>query len=95
MEKMKKQNNVFLKHIIVPSIFTILFLINAALPKTVLGCANRGLVAISIAFTSIFAAVFTVLMALKKRKYNKDESTWWVISTFILIMPTIALLILA
>lgn len=92
---MKRQPQAIVYHVILPAIPTVVFLINAALPKTTLGCANRGLVAIIIAFISIAAAFYTVIMAFKKRISNQSESVWWIISTLILIIPTIALLILA
>jgi hypothetical protein len=93
-EAMKKQSQILLYHIIFPMTLTLLFFLNAALPRTTLGCANRGLVAIVLAFTCILAALFTAIMALKKRISNESESIWWIISTLILVIPVIALLLL-
>lgn len=89
----KKHTQLMFYYVILPATLTVL--LNAALPKTTLGCANRGLVAFTIAIISVLAAFFTIIMASKKRISNKSESDWWIISTLILIIPVIALLILA
>jgi len=92
---MQQDDQIIFKHIVVPAILNLLFFINAALPITVLGCANRGLVALAIAFICIMAAFYAVIMALKNSTANKAEARWWIISTLILIIPVLGLLILA
>lgn len=82
-------------HIIIPALFSILFFINAALPKTTLGCANRGIVAMAIAVASIMMALVTVIIGLKLRISKDPRSFWWIITTLILMIPSIALIYLA
>lgn len=84
----------FIRHVGYPLIMTVLFFINAAVPATVLGCANRGWVALGIAFCSGIAALVTVGIALKGRISGEPESHWWALSTVVLTIPLIALLIL-
>lgn len=81
------------KHVVIPLLPSILFFINAAMPVTVLGCANRGWVALSLALLSLLAAIYTVVIALRTRK--SPESVWWIISTLLLMVPALALLVLA
>ncbi len=82
-------------HIFLPALFSVLFFINAALPKTTLGCANRGIVAIVIAAASILMALATVIIGLKLRISKDPLSLWWIITTLILMIPPIALIYLA
>jgi hypothetical protein len=92
---MKNNTRKILYHVILPAILSVLFFINAALPITVLGCANRGLVAMAIAVISGLVALATVIIALKQRASGNSESIWWITSTLILIIPIIALIKLA
>lgn len=87
------KNNTKMK-VMFPAILSIIFFINAALPVTVLGCANRGLVAIIIALISGIAALVTAIIAMKIRMSGESESTCWIISTLIFTIPVIALIIL-
>ena len=64
---MKNNTRKILSHVILPVILSVLFFINAALPITVLGSANRGLVAFAIALISGLVALATVIIALKQR----------------------------
>ena len=81
-------------HLALPLSLVVLFFINAALPKTVLGCANRGWVALGLAGITVLAAFYTVIQALRISRTDRRKSTWWIISTVILMTPTIALLFL-
>jgi Na+/phosphate symporter len=82
-------------HAVLPTVLTALFFINAALPVSVLGCVNRGLIAFMIALFSGLAALGTVIIALKRRLSGNPDSNWWIISTLILTIPVVALIILA
>ena len=65
---MTERDQLLLRHIVLPAALTLLFFVNAALPVTVLGCANRGLVAIIVAIISILAALFSAIMAMKRTR---------------------------
>lgn len=82
-------------HLALPTLAVLLFFINAALPVTVLGCFNRGLVALIIAFTTILAGLGTAVMALKTSRSDREGAKWWIVSTLILVIPSIALMFLA
>lgn len=90
-------------HVIVPAIMPTLFFIVALTPVTVLGCLLRGLIAMLISLVSGLAALAAAIIATRGRtkggsrgKVRYDEnSIWWVLSTLILVIPVIAMIILA
>lgn len=84
-----------LYHIAIPSIMPILFLVIAATPVEVLGCRNRGLIAFVIALISGLASLGTAIVAVRGRMRNDPDSISWIITSLILVIPVIALLILA
>ena len=82
-------------HIIIPIMMPVLFLIIASTPIEVLGCALRGLIAVLIALISGLAALVTVIVGLRGRIRQDKNSVWWVLSTLILVIPVIAMIVLA
>ena len=82
-------------HIIIPIMMPVLFLIIASTPIEVLGCALRGLIAVLIALISGLAAFVTVIVGLRGRIRQDKNSVWWVLSTLILVIPVIAMIVLA
>lgn len=91
---METRNHKINCHIVVPALPALLFFVNAALPKTFLGCANRGWVALVIALVTAVAALISVSVAVRKRMANETDSQWWIITTLILMISPVALLIL-
>ena len=84
-----------LNHIITPAMMAVLFFIVASTPVEVLGCFVRGLIALLIALISGLAALAAVIIGLKGRARHDKNSIWWVISTLILVIPVVAMIILA
>ncbi len=82
-------------HLILPGIMPALFLAVALTPVEVLGCFFRGLIAMLIALASGLAALVAAIMGLKGRVQYDKNSVWWVLSTLILVIPVIAMVILA
>jgi hypothetical protein len=82
-------------HVIVPAVMPVLFLIVASTPVEVLGCFVRGLITLVIALISGLAALAMVIIGAKGRVRNDKDSIWWVISTLILVIPVIAMIVLA
>ena len=83
------------RHILLPALMPIAFFILAQIPVHVIGCRNRGILALLIALTSGIAAIGTSVIGLRERMRGNPDSTRWIISTLILTMPVIALIILA
>jgi hypothetical protein len=82
-------------HIIIPALLPAIFLVIARTPVEVLGCRTRGLTALLIALVSGLAALVTAMRGAKERARGHGNATWWVVSTLILVLPVIALIILA
>jgi hypothetical protein len=86
-------------HVIVPAVMPVLFLIVASTPVEVLGCFVRGLIALVIALISGLAALGAAIIGTKggaKGRARHDRNRiWWVISTLILVIPVIAMIVLA
>jgi hypothetical protein len=82
-------------HVILPAAMPVLFFVVALTPVEVLGCLVRGLIALLIALISGLAALVAVIIGLKGRVRHDKNSIWWVLSTLILIIPVIAMIILA
>ena len=72
-----------------------LFFITASTPVEVLGCSVRGLIASLIALISSLAALVAVIIGVRGRVRHSKNSFWWVVSTLILMIPVIAIIILA
>lgn len=85
----------FIVHILLPTTLPLVFLVVAFTPVEVLGCRTRGLLALLIAFASGSAALATAIRALKEQQGRGTGAVWWAASTMILVIPVIALIILA
>ena len=84
-----------IRHIIFPGIFPVFFFVIAATPVEVLGCYNRGMVALITALISAFLALGAALLALWRRSRGDLETHWFILSTLIFVIPAIGLIILA
>ncbi len=82
-------------HLIIPTIMPVLFFVVASTPVEVLGCFVRGLLALLIAFISGLAALVAAIIGAKGRVRHGRNSIWWVTSTLILVIPVIALIVMA
>ena len=76
-------------------LLTAIFFVNAFTPVNVLGCQTRGFVALSIALISGLASLFAAIMGLKGRVLRDVDAGWWMVSSLILLIPVVALIILA
>jgi len=82
-------------HILIPAALTVAFFIIALMPVEVLGCRTRGLIAVLIAFVSGLVALGTAVMGVKEKARGDTNTAWWITSTLILMIPVIALIVLA
>ncbi len=82
-------------HVILPAIMPVLFFVVALTPVEVLGCFMRGLIAMLIALISGLAALGAAIVGAKGRVRHERNRIWWVMSTLILVIPVIAMIILA
>ncbi len=82
-------------HVIIPAIMPVLFFAVASMPIEVLGCLFRGLIALLIAFVSGLAALGAAIIGVKGRVRHDKNAIWWMTSTLILVIPVIAMIVLA
>jgi hypothetical protein len=83
------------KHIIVPGLMSVAFFAVAFTPVAVLGCRNRGLLALSISLLCGFAGIGTAVTSLKKRLRGETDSIWWVVTSVILAIPVVGMILMA
>jgi hypothetical protein len=79
--------NLFTKHILLPAMAPAAVIGLYFTPVLLFGCVNRGLMALSVVLLSAVAAVFTAGLSLRARVQNPLVSSWWLISTLILVLP--------
>ena len=61
-------------------------------PVSLIGCANRGLLALLVIGLSTIAAFATVALALRGRTRGDPAASWWILSMLILTLPLVLLL---
>lgn len=83
------------RHVLFPALVPVLFLAVAATPVDVLGCRNRGLLALGIAFFSVLTGLYAAVRAGKLRRTGNPEGQWWLATAITLAIAPIALLFLA
>ena len=85
----------FLKHVLLPATPSFAFAVDVATPVQVLGCRNRGLIAVSIALVTVLLALCSVIVALFLRIRKDPNSVWWIGTTLVLTIPAILLILAA
>ncbi len=84
-----------LNHIILPALLPVAFLVTASTPVEVLGCFNRGLIALLISLSSVLTGVWAGFKGVRVRMRGDPSAHYWVASSFILLIPGILLIIMA
>ncbi len=82
-------------HIVIPAIVPVLFFIAAFMPVGILGCRTRSIVVSALALAGAVGALATTMIGAKKKLQDDKNYLWWLASTAILVIPPLALLILA
>jgi hypothetical protein len=62
------------------------------LALTPLGCATRGLLALTVVGLSLLAALCLAIRGLVARLRGREVSSWWLASAAILILPALLVL---
>lgn len=83
------------RHIVLPALAPAAFFVVAATPIEVLGCFNRGLLALAVAMVSVIGGLILAIKASLGRRRGDPDAHWWVLSAVILAIPPAALLVLA
>ena len=82
-------------HILLPAFMPAIFFRVAFTPVEVLGCRNRGLLALMIALLSGLAALSAAAIGMKGKMRGDRDALWWMLSVLVLTIPVIAMIILA
>jgi len=85
----------YTRHIVLPFTLPLLFFAVAFSPVEVLGCLQRGLLALLVSLISGFSAVGTAILGTKARIRGDSNSHWWMMGTLVLPIPVVAMLVLA
>lgn len=88
-------NDRIFRHILLPAFAPVLFLVVATTPVDVLGCRNRGLLAIAIAFLSVLAGLGTATAGVRGRMRGDPAANWWATSALVLALPAVLLILFA
>ena len=79
--------NVYVKHIALPAVAPALIVGLYFTPVALFGCANRGLIALSIVFISAVCAFVAIGLGFTARARRDPASRWWIISALIFTLP--------
>jgi hypothetical protein len=83
------------RHIVIPSLLPLLFFVVAATPVEVLGCRNRGLLAVAVTLVSALGALGATFAGARCRWHRDPTASWWAVTTLVLLVPVAAFLALA
>jgi len=83
------------RHVVLPAIMPAAFFSVAFTPVAVLGCRNRGLLALLIALASGLWALDAAVAGAKKSARGDADAFWWVIGSMVLTIPVAAMLLMA
>ena len=84
-----------LRHIVLPALSPAVFFLVATTPVEVLGCFNRGLMALGVALVSVAAGLIFAVKCGRSRRRGEPDAHWWALSALILAIPAVGLIILA
>ena len=88
-------NDRIFRHILLPAFAPVLFLVIATTPVDVLGCRNRGLLAVAIAFISVLAGLGSAVAGVRGRMKGDPAANWWATSALVLAIPAVLLILFA
>lgn len=84
--------NLLTRHILIPTVAPALIVGLYFMPVSLVGCANRGLMALAIVSASLVAGVVTGLLGLLSGPRGGASPGWWMASTCILLLPALLVL---
>jgi hypothetical protein len=83
------------KHIVIPLALIAIFFLVAATPVDLLGCRNRGMIAVGLALACGLTGIATAIKALAGKVRRHQGSEWWMASTLILAIPAAYIVFIA
>jgi hypothetical protein len=80
------------RHVLLPALAPLAIVGLYFTPVSLIGCANRGLLALLVVGISTIAAFATIGLAIHGRARGDPSSSWWVLSALIFALPLALLL---
>jgi hypothetical protein len=80
------------RHLGVPSLFSVALIGLAYVPKSTFGCANRGWIAIALVAVALAGSVAALIRGARLRGTDTAASLWWLLTSFVLLLPALLLL---
>jgi hypothetical protein len=84
--------NTFIRHVALPAIAPATIVGLYFTPVLLFGCVNRGLMALAVVLISAVAAFVTIGIGIRANARNDPSSSWWLLSTLILLLPIVLVL---
>lgn len=84
--------NVFIRHVALPALAPAAVVGLYFTPVLLFGCVNRGLMALAVVLISAVAAFVTIGIGFRAKAQNDPSSSWWLLSTLILVLPLVLVL---
>lgn len=75
------------RHVALPALAPAAIVGLYLMPVTVIGCANRGLVALGVVALSTIGALICAVTAVRASSDSREAASWWVLSAAILVVP--------
>lgn len=79
------------KHVLLPGLAPASIVGLSFTPVSLVGCMNRGLLAVAVVLVSTVAACATAAIGTRRGSQARRGTSWWFISTLILVLPAVLL----
>jgi len=80
------------RHVLLPLVAPAAIVALYFTPVSLIGCANRGLIALAVAVIALVAGIAVGIAGLKARRDDPDSRWWFIASMSILALPVLLLL---
>jgi len=84
--------NPITRHLLIPAIAPLLIVALYFTPLTLIGCYNRGLIAVTIVFVSLVAGLVAAVFGIRARMKGDPAANWWIMSVAVLTIPALLVL---
>ncbi|MGH7726927.1 MAG: hypothetical protein ACREOU_16005 [Candidatus Eiseniibacteriota bacterium] len=83
------------RHVGLPSVASLALLALYFTPVEVLGCVNRGLMAVGVVLFAMVGAIVTTAIGAGAVREGRAQARWWLVTSVVLLLPALLLLRLA
>jgi len=79
------------RHILLPALAPAVIVALYFTPVAVIGCVNRGVIALGVAFASLVAGIVVGVVGIRARRDDPASRWWWIASMCLLALPALLL----